>query len=97
MTPFSIFSIANLILCLGALGAVGVWQSSNDIFTLSSTYGFYWFMCIVSAIYGIVGIIASFVTPVKKVLSEIDETLLNVIFAGISFVGSVPSKKRKKI
>lgn len=90
LSHFSYFSVANLVLCVGALGGVGVWQSSNDIFTLSSSYGFYWFMSIATVIFGIIGCLVSFVEVIKNVFSnDIDEMALSMSLVGLSFVGSI--------
>lgn len=77
---FGIFSIANVLCCIGAFCGIGLWHSSND---QSSAYGFYWFMAIGVCIFGIAGIIFS------QVLEDIDKNVRNVVLTGITLIGSI--------
>lgn len=40
--------IVSIILSIGSIAGVSLWADSNDIFTLSDTYVFYWFVAITS-------------------------------------------------
>ena len=86
-----VFSVTSLILGIGALAGAAVWQSSNDIFTLNSSYGFYWFMCLLTIILGVIGCIATVVPFVKNTLRkcDVDNVALGISLVGVSFVGSV--------
>lgn len=86
-----VFSVTSLILGIGALAGAGVWQSNNDIFTLSPSYGFYWFMCILTIIIGALGCIATVVPFVRNTLTkcEVNDVAIGIFLVGVSFVGSV--------
>lgn len=48
--------LANILLSIGAIAGISVFASqTNDVFILTDTYGFYWFVSTVSLLIGIVG------------------------------------------
>jgi hypothetical protein len=45
--------ISSIILSIGSIAGVSVWADSNDVFTLSDSYVFYWFVAITSLLFSL--------------------------------------------
>jgi hypothetical protein len=56
MDRIKLLLIVNIILNLGSLMGIIVWAIQDDIYTLTSIYGFYWFVSIFSLISGLLGV-----------------------------------------
>lgn len=57
MDRIKILLVINVILNLGSLLGIVVWAIQDDIYTLTSIYGFYWFVSMFSLLSGLLGII----------------------------------------
>lgn len=45
--------IATIISSIGSIAGISIWADSNDIFTLSDSYRFYWFVAIASLLFSL--------------------------------------------
>jgi|UniRef100_A0A6C0AL48 hypothetical protein len=82
------FFIASIILSIGSIVGVSVWADSNDIFTLSDSYSFYWFVAITSLLFSL----ASYFThTLKYIISYTRQStkLSNLHMYAVSIFGSI--------
>ena len=82
------FFIASIILSIGSIAGVSVWADSNDIFTLSDSYSFYWFVAITSLLFSL----ASYFTHTIKSLilyTRQGTKLSNLHMYAVSIFGSI--------
>ena len=82
------FFIASIILSIGSIAGVSVWADSNDIFTLSDSYSFYWFVAITSLLFSL----ASYFTHTLKYIiryTRQSTKLSNLHMYVVSIFGSI--------
>lgn len=59
-------AITNIVFNIGALVGISLWTSTNDIYTSTDSYEFYWFVTIISNIIGILGYFYHATPYIKK-------------------------------
>lgn len=74
------FLVANTILILGSLVGCTIWAQSNDIYTLGSAYGFYWFVSILSFVLNIMGYLYHFNITKTMVNDSVGENKKYIMF-----------------
>ena len=80
--------IASIILSIGSIAGVSVWADSNDIFTLSNSYSFYWFVAITSLLFSL----ASYFIHTLKIFIDYTRQsikLSNLHLYVVTFFGSI--------
>ena len=78
--------IANIILSIGAIIGISVFASqTGDIYILSDTYGFYWFLSTVSFIFGIWGYVYHKIDYVKDQFPKSEYSIYGMTFISLLF------------
>jgi hypothetical protein len=81
MTSKEILLLGNLVFSIGGIVGNSIWAASDNIYTLTSAYEFYWFVTVSSLLIGITG--GVYHLDILK-FSDNDRKILFYVFAVIS-------------
>jgi hypothetical protein len=82
-------AITNVVFNIGALIGVSLWASTNDVYTLSNSYEFYWFVTIFSNIIGLVGYLYHLTPYIKKHIKSETQKYVGYVMLAISVLNFV--------
>jgi flagellar biosynthesis GTPase FlhF len=89
MSAIFLLAVTNIVFNIGALVGISVWASSNDIYTSTDSYGFYWFVTIVSNVIGVLGYIYHVTPYLKEYVTSENKTYVGYFMLVLTVLNSV--------